>query len=482
MFFSLSFFITFATAISKSSCVTCTRRSRNANMPASVHTDLVSAPDASFICEAILRRSMPRVRFMRREWIRRMSRRASSFGLGNSILRSIRPGRRRAESRMSIRLVAMITLIWLVASKPSSWLRSSSIVRCTSESPPPEPPSMRAPPIESISSMKMMEGACSRAITKSSRTIREPSPMYFCTSSEPETRMKVQSVWCATARASSVLPVPGGPCISTPLGCAMPSDSNSSGCLIGSSITSLISFICLSQPPIMSYVESGTFSSFISETSGSTLLGSTRWSVYESLRSATRSFGLSFEMSIALSMSTTYLPSGCTLTSTFLRPITLTTSPTYEPGSCSSESSSRSNRTCAVRGGTDGIQRGARAAGRVREAADSRRRRVAGCAASDTAYSGSTASQRLLPPGLHVGRQSASNRRRRHVFSLPLAHCTFASQDAALRVEPRRTEQSSSLSSPHAFRPRIHTSTPCVGPSNFGAPGWSRWATLSELP
>src|SRR4051794_7224555 len=32
------------------------------------------------------------------------------------------------------------------------------------------------------------------AITKSSRTIREPSPMYFCTSSEPETRMNVQSV------------------------------------------------------------------------------------------------------------------------------------------------------------------------------------------------------------------------------------------------------------------------------------------------
>lgn len=38
MFLSVSFFITFATAISKSSCVTCTRRSRRANMPASVQT------------------------------------------------------------------------------------------------------------------------------------------------------------------------------------------------------------------------------------------------------------------------------------------------------------------------------------------------------------------------------------------------------------------------------------------------------------
>lgn len=168
----------------------------------------------------------------------------SSLGGGNSIFLSMRPGRSRAESRMSILLVAMITctgdnchhpghhgagrtpgragpptLMFLVASKPSSWLRSSSIVRCTSLS-PPEPPSRRDEPMESISSMKMMEGACSRAITNSSRTIRAPgghraqpgpeptqpqglpepapaplpSPMNFCTSSEPDTRMKVQSV------------------------------------------------------------------------------------------------------------------------------------------------------------------------------------------------------------------------------------------------------------------------------------------------
>ena len=135
--------------------------------------------------------------------------------------------------------------MFLFASKPSSWFSSSSMVRCTSES-PPDPPSMRDDPIESISSMKMIDGACSlprphrpvppssarpattsgvgarfarppyRAITNSSRTMREPSPMYFCTSSLPETRIKVQSVWCATARARRVLPVPGGPYRSTP--------------------------------------------------------------------------------------------------------------------------------------------------------------------------------------------------------------------------------------------------------------------------
>lgn len=65
------------------------------------------------------------------------------------------------------------TLMFLVASNPSSWLRSSSIVLCTSLS-PPEPPSRREDPMESISSMKMIDGACSRAITKSSRTIRAP--------------------------------------------------------------------------------------------------------------------------------------------------------------------------------------------------------------------------------------------------------------------------------------------------------------------
>lgn len=43
-----------------------------------------------------------------------------------------------------------------------------------------------------------------------------PSPMNFWTSSEPDTLMKVQSVWWATALASRVFPVPGGPYSSTP--------------------------------------------------------------------------------------------------------------------------------------------------------------------------------------------------------------------------------------------------------------------------
>lgn len=58
----------------------------------------------------------------------------------------------------------------------------------------------------SISSMKTMDGACSSATLKSSRTSLGPSPRYFWISSEPTTRRKVADVWLATALASRVLP------------------------------------------------------------------------------------------------------------------------------------------------------------------------------------------------------------------------------------------------------------------------------------
>lgn len=63
----------------------------------------------TFILRESFLRLMPRVRFIFREWILRMDRREASLGFGNSILRSMRPGRSRAGSRMSIRLVAINT-------------------------------------------------------------------------------------------------------------------------------------------------------------------------------------------------------------------------------------------------------------------------------------------------------------------------------------------------------------------------------------
>lgn len=56
------------------------------------------------------------------------------------------------------------------------------------------------------------------------------SPTYFWTSSDPITRMKQASVRLATARAQSVLPVPGGPNRRTPFGGSIPKLTNLSGC------------------------------------------------------------------------------------------------------------------------------------------------------------------------------------------------------------------------------------------------------------
>ena len=70
--------------------------------------------------------------------------------------------------------------------------------------------------------MKMIAGAFSRARRKTSRTMRGPSPRYFCTNSDPTTEMNDAVVEFATALAIMVLPVPGGPYMSTPRGGSMP--------------------------------------------------------------------------------------------------------------------------------------------------------------------------------------------------------------------------------------------------------------------
>ena len=51
---------------------------------------------------------------------------------------------------------------------------------------------------------------------------RPPPRTHFCTNSEPTMRMKQAVVALATALASMVLPVPGGPYMSTPRGGSMP--------------------------------------------------------------------------------------------------------------------------------------------------------------------------------------------------------------------------------------------------------------------
>mmetsp|Transcript_12085 Transcript_12085/g.40416 ORF Transcript_12085/g.40416 Transcript_12085/m.40416 type:complete len:260 (-) Transcript_12085:488-1267(-) len=253
--------------------VTVFRLERIANMPASMQTERKSAPVQFGHSRASSSKRMSRSQFIEREWIWKMDARPSKSGRPNSTLRSMRPGRSSAGSSVSGRLVAIKILTLPRASKPSSWLTISSIVRWTSLS-PPAPSSNRVPPIASTSSRKTMHAFFERAIWKSSRTMRAPSPTYFCTSSEPITRMKHASVLLATARAASVFPVPGGPKSRMPFGGSMPSWTNRSGCSIGSSSTSRSFWISSLLPPMSLYVMSGFSSTVIIVTVGSIFGGS----------------------------------------------------------------------------------------------------------------------------------------------------------------------------------------------------------------
>merc|ERR1719228_1421647 len=216
---------------------------------------------------------------MERAWILKMLERPSKSGSPNSTLRSSRPGLIRAGSKVSGRFVAIRTLMLPLGSNPSSWLMSSSMVLCTSLS-PPAPSSNLAPPTASISSKKMRQAFLVLAISKSSRTILAPSPTYFCTNSEPMTLIKQASVLLATALAQRVFPVPGGPYSNTPLGGSIPRFTNLSGCSRGVSTTSLSLSICSLQPPTSLYVTSGFSSTCIMVTVGSILGGSGMWIWY----------------------------------------------------------------------------------------------------------------------------------------------------------------------------------------------------------
>ena len=110
----------------------------------------------------------------------------------------------------------------MVGSKPSisasSWLSVCS--RSSLETTAPVP--ARRWPIASTSSMKMIAGDRLRASVNRSRTRAAPTPTNISTKLEPVTEKKGTCASPATARASSVLPVPGGPIMSTPRGTTAP--------------------------------------------------------------------------------------------------------------------------------------------------------------------------------------------------------------------------------------------------------------------
>ena len=77
--------------------------------------------------------------------------------------------------------------------------------------------------------MKMIQGAAFFACSNMSRTRDAPTPTNISTKSEPEMVKKGTFASPAIALASNVLPVPGGPTISTPLGILPPNFWNLDG-------------------------------------------------------------------------------------------------------------------------------------------------------------------------------------------------------------------------------------------------------------
>ena len=141
----------------------------------------------------------------------------SLFGKFTVICLSKRPALSKAGSRTSDLLVAAITIIPEFSSKPSSstsnWLRVCSL----SSLPPPRPAPLCLP-TASISSMKITQGAFCFAVLNKSLTLPAPAPTNISTKSEPEIEKNGTPTSPATAFASKVLPVPGGPTSKKPFG------------------------------------------------------------------------------------------------------------------------------------------------------------------------------------------------------------------------------------------------------------------------
>ena len=176
----------------------------------------------------------------------KIARRPFTSGLSTTIWRSKRPGRKSAGSRISGLLVAAMMMIPSLAAKPSIstsiWFRV-----CSRSSWPPPRPAPRWRPTASISSMNTMHGACFLAWSNKSRTREAPTPTNISTKSEPLMEKKGTPASPATALASKVLPVPGGPKSSTPLGILAPSSLNFFGCFKNST-TSCSSCFASSAP------------------------------------------------------------------------------------------------------------------------------------------------------------------------------------------------------------------------------------------
>ena len=163
-----------------------------------------------------------------------------SFKSGKStcIWRSKRPARSNALSKTSTRLVAARMMTPLLEPKPSISVSNWFNVFSRSSLPPIAAALARARPTASISSMNTMQGAFSLAWRNRSRTREAPTPTNISTKSEPANEKNGTLASPATAFASNVLPVPGGPTSNAPLGILPPRSVYFCGSLRNSTISS----------------------------------------------------------------------------------------------------------------------------------------------------------------------------------------------------------------------------------------------------
>ena len=204
-----------------SSCFRKARSSLAACMAASFRRFSSSAPVKPAVVWAICFRFTSSPRGFPLACTARISSRPCTSGTPTAMRRSKRPGRRMAGSRISTRLVAAITMIPSLTPKPSISTSSWFSVCSRSSWPPPIPvPRIRA--TASISSIKIIQGALLLASSKRSLTLEAPTPTNISTKSDPEIEKNGTPASPATALASRVFPVPGGPTSSTPLGILAP--------------------------------------------------------------------------------------------------------------------------------------------------------------------------------------------------------------------------------------------------------------------
>src|SRR5215207_4247235 len=212
-----------------------------ASSAASLTRFMRSAPEKPGVPRAMTRRSTSGASGTLRTCTFRIFSRPTTSGFGTTIWRSKRPGRRSAGSSTSGRFVAAMMMMPSFASKPSISTRSWFSV-CSRSSLPPPRPAPRWRPTASISSMKMMQGAFFFAWSNMSRTREAPTPTNISTKSEPEIVKNGTFASPATARAISVLPVPGGPTRRQPRGMRPPRRWNFCGSRRNSTISCRSSF------------------------------------------------------------------------------------------------------------------------------------------------------------------------------------------------------------------------------------------------